>query len=35
MMTSVEIVVERRSLTELRVIMFKSRRVGEAKLPVT
>jgi hypothetical protein len=35
MVPSVEVVIERRSLTELRVIMFKSRRVGEAKLSVT
>jgi len=32
---SVEVVIERRSLTELRVIMFESRSVGEAKLSVT
>jgi hypothetical protein len=35
MVTSIEVVMERRSLTELRVIMFKSRRVEEAKVPVT
>jgi hypothetical protein len=32
---NVVVMIERRSLIELRVIMFKSRRVGEAKLPVT
>jgi hypothetical protein len=35
MVASIEVVIERRSLSELRVIMFKSRRVREAKLPVT
>jgi len=35
MVARVEVVTERRSLTERRVIMFKNRRVGEAKLPVT
>jgi hypothetical protein len=30
-----EVAIERRSLTELGVMMFKRRRVGEAKLPVT